>query len=253
MFDPAQQSYREIFEQRGRAYHQAMLSYPEARAEEFLQLLSRADLQSGEWVADVPSGGGYLANYIPDNIRLLSVDSCREFIANTRRARATLSLMSEPNALALGNNQLDCLLSLAGLHHMADKRPMFQEVTRVLKPGGRFVIADVHEASPVARFLDQTVDRYNRMGHRGAYLCDSTLKQLRDSGLAIDSHHRCRFYWWFASEADLLEFCALMFGLDQLVPSAFIKEVREVLGLTAARGRVGMPWELYFICGRNPK
>ena len=56
-------NYKDIFELRGRLYHQAMNDFPDARANEFLSVISEAGIKSGMTVVDIPSGGAYLSGY----------------------------------------------------------------------------------------------------------------------------------------------------------------------------------------------
>lgn len=82
------QSYDELFDQRGGAYDRAMRRFPEARREEFSQLLERAEVESGMSVADVPAGGAYLAPYLPEGCEWLSHEPCGDFTAHAGQERS---------------------------------------------------------------------------------------------------------------------------------------------------------------------
>ena len=60
MFD----TYSEIFDQRGAAYHHAMALCPNARDAELLAVLEPLARRPG-LLCDMPSGGGYLAAHLP--------------------------------------------------------------------------------------------------------------------------------------------------------------------------------------------
>ena len=65
-------TYKDIFDKRGLAYHEAMLKYPHARSHEFESILEQALVQSGQTLCDMPSGGGYIQRFIqPENVKLL--------------------------------------------------------------------------------------------------------------------------------------------------------------------------------------
>lgn len=58
-------TYEDIFKERARQYHYAMATYPNARNEEFVALFKGlAPFSENENIADLPSGGGYLSQYL---------------------------------------------------------------------------------------------------------------------------------------------------------------------------------------------
>ena len=73
-------TYKDIFNKRGKAYHEAMALAPDARKQEFDLILEQAQIKEGQTICDMPSGGGYLQYYLPEfDIDLISVESSREF------------------------------------------------------------------------------------------------------------------------------------------------------------------------------
>src|SRR4051794_11989784 len=76
MFD----TYSEIFQQRGAAYHGAMAACPRARDPEFLAVLDPLGELTGGLLCDMPSGGGYLAAHLPLGMRYVGVDPSDDFI-----------------------------------------------------------------------------------------------------------------------------------------------------------------------------
>jgi hypothetical protein len=51
--------YAQIFDARGRDFHEAMIWLPKAREEEFRMIVHHADIRDGQMVCDYPAGGGY--------------------------------------------------------------------------------------------------------------------------------------------------------------------------------------------------
>ncbi|NES04074.1 MAG: hypothetical protein F6K22_15285 [Okeania sp. SIO2F4] len=77
-------SYKDIFNQRGVYYHQAMVKYPLARAEEFNNIIRLSDLQNNQIICDVPSGGCYISNFIQQNLKIISIETSSEFIKDSQ-------------------------------------------------------------------------------------------------------------------------------------------------------------------------
>jgi SAM-dependent methyltransferase len=234
-------NYEEIFRLRGGAYDHAMQLAPEARREEFLLPIEWAGLRAGEIVVDVPAGGGYLRRYLPAGVAWRGHEPCSSFEAGREVPDVPLLPLPWPDASA------DAALSIAGVHHLEDKRPLFAEVRRVLRPTGRFVLADAHEGSGVSRFLDDFVGRYNSTGHTGIYLGERTRRDLEETGFEVVRAERVAYAWWFRSRADLGRFARLLFDVRQVDDGEVAEAVERILGTVARDGEIGMRWELYFL------
>ncbi len=239
--------YEAMFADRGAAYDAAMQACPEARRQEFLQLLHRADPQPGHTVADVPAGGGYLNRYLPDECQWLGYEPCESF-----HASGDTEPTSELLPLPWAPNSVDVAVSLAGVHHMADKRPFFQAVREVVKPGGRFVLSDVTEGSRVARFLDGFVGSHNSTGHDGIYLGRHTLAELDACGWSVASCEQVDFHWVFPDAETMVAFCQRLFDLRS--PFDVTRAaIEEQLGIDRlALDQVGMRWSLMTIVANRP-
>ncbi|MBL8199941.1 MAG: methyltransferase domain-containing protein [Chromatiales bacterium] len=234
-------NYEDIFRERGDAYAHAMATRPEARREEFLIPVSRAALRDGDVVVDVPAGGGYLQRYLPPAVRWLGHEPCASFF--TAGSASDQPLLPLPWA----DGQADAALSIAGVHHLDDRAPLYREIHRVLRPGGRFVLADVHEESVVARFLDGFVGSYNSTGHRGNYLTAADTGVLESCGFRVTGAERVRYHWWFASRDDMASFCRLLFDMRAIDIPAVTRGIEDILGVSPGEEGIGMCWELYVL------
>jgi ubiquinone/menaquinone biosynthesis C-methylase UbiE len=126
-----------------------------------------AQLQSGETVLDVGCGTGTLALEVARRVgragRVAGVDPGTEQIA---RARAKAARRNAPIEFQIGvierlpfpDRSFDVVFSTLMMHHLPAplKRQGLAEIARVLKPGGRLVIADFthkkERQGPAARF-----------------------------------------------------------------------------------------------------
>ena len=256
MFDTAK-SYQEIFNQRADAYHQAMLDWPKAREQEFQALLKGLQIKPAARILDVPAGGGYLANYLPNNVKLHHLETSKLFAdlfhQHCHSGSCHPLSLCDLDQLPEQDNSIDIALSLAGLHHTEDKQPLFRELYRCLKPGGLLVLADAQEDSATARFLDGWVNDHNKMGHQGWYLNQQTRQQLESCGFECIGHENRDYHWCFENKQQAGEYCKLMFGIDQANSCEVSDALASELGFDEINdGTTGLRWQLHFITVRKP-
>ncbi len=237
-------NYEHIFARRGAAYAGAMARWPQARREEFLLPLAKAGVVPGQTVIDVPAGGGDMARYVPAGVRWLGHEPCASFFDGQSIDQPLLPLPWR-------DASADAALSLAGAHHLDERGPLYREVHRVLRPGGRFVLADVHRDSAVASFLDDFVGAHNSTGHRGHYLGEADLALLESSGFAILDAARESYAWWFEDRIAMGAFCRLLFDMHDIPAAAVAEAIEARLGTREHGGEVGMCWELYMVVAQR--
>lgn len=243
MSQPTQ--YADIFALRGRAYDEACQRFPEASRDEAELFLALADLKPGETVVDVPAAGGYLSAFVttPD-VRMIAIDPSPVMHALCRE-RVRESLLAPMHALPLPDASVDVVLCLAGLHHEQDLHRVFAELRRVLRPAGRLTIAEVATGTAPATFLNGFVHEHSSLGHRGTFLDDAFLGELRASGFRLSVNRAASYPWRFASRLDIGECLHRMFGIDLAEPVAIAAAVESILGVDELDdGRVGMRWTL---------
>jgi len=246
------QSYEQIFDKRADAYQKAMELFPAARKREFELVVEAAEIKAGDVICDAPAGGGYLRAYLPKGIqRYLAVETAPDFTGNCPMGKDDRIIQSLLDQIKLDDNSVDVCINLAGSHHMEDKSRFFREAARILKPGGRFVIADVAAGTGTDRFLNQFVDQNNSMGHEGVFLDTQTAGDLSACGFEICTNDLISFPWSFDNRHDMGVYCKLLFGIDLAKPENIIEVIEEILGFMPGPGKVNMTWSLRFIVATN--
>ncbi len=131
-----------------------------------------ARIQTGETVLDVGCGTGTLAMLVAPRVgstgRVFGIDPGVQQIARARSKAARQNLPVEFQAgviehLDFPDQTFDAVLSTIMMHHLSDtlKRQGLAEIFRVLRPGGRLVIADFEPP-------DERPNRRGRFGPGGS-------------------------------------------------------------------------------------
>lgn len=116
-------------------------------------------LAPGEKVVDVGSGGGFdsfiAAGQVGPGGQVTGVDMTPEMLAKARQTAAVLGLGQVEfreglaEALPVEDGWADVVISNGVINLCADKRAVFAEIFRVLRPGGRLQFADIANGRPV--------------------------------------------------------------------------------------------------------
>jgi SAM-dependent methyltransferase len=238
MFD----TYSEIFAERGAAYQQAMAECPAARDAEFHAALDPLRHKPVRLLCDMPSGGGYLAAHLPAGMRYVGVDPSDDFVSAC--PAGTVCIQAPITAVPLADGTVDAVVSLAALHHEPDLAAVFREMRRLLKPGGRAVIADAEAGTPVAAFLNGFVDEHNPMGHVGIFLDEHTAGLIEEAGFTIADDAIVDMPWRFDSIQEAGTFCRLLFSMPELDAAAVADAMERQLGFAVVDGRPHLRWAL---------
>src|SRR5260370_9988855 len=115
-------------------------------------VLKALDLSRGDWVADLGAGGGYYSMRLSDVVGPTGKVFAEDISENSMRwlhqrvkvfdLRNVEVLKGKPHNPKLPAHTLAGVLVVNSYHHFEQYEAMDQQILRMLKPGGRLVIAD---------------------------------------------------------------------------------------------------------------
>jgi len=251
-------NYIDIFEQRGHLYNEAHVIAPKARELEVENLLKWLDPCADEKIIVTAAGGGYdaiaITQYLaPAKTNVVCVEPSKRF---SEMIPSQFQVLNEPlESISLPDNCADAVVNLAALHHCSNRDVIFNEWDRLLKPGGRVVVADVEVGSANAQFLNIVVNEFTPGGHDGDFLRPS---QLSDSFTAKDyleiQENLELFDWHFDSEELMVEFSRCLFGMVKANDEQVLNGIKRYLEISSngSDGQLAYSWPLRYFRARKP-
>jgi SAM-dependent methyltransferase len=152
-----------------------------------------ASLKEGEVALDLGSGGGLdcflAAEKVGQSGQVIGVDMTPEMVSLARKNAAKGNhtnvefRLAEIENLPVADNTVDVIISNCVINLSPDKRRVFQEAYRVLKPGGRLMISDIVLLKPLPDFVRESIDVYVGCV-AGALLKDDYISAITSAGFA---------------------------------------------------------------------
>jgi len=129
-----------------------------------------ASLREGEVVLDLGSGAGFdcflAAERVGEKGRVIGVDRTPEMIEKARenakkgKYENVEFRLGELENLPVSDNSVDAIISNCVINLVPDKKRVFMEAFRVLKPGGRLMISDIVLLRKLPDFIKNSIEAY---------------------------------------------------------------------------------------------
>src|SRR5262249_39650104 len=129
-----------------------------------------ASLKPGEVVVDLGCGGGLDVLLASERVgpagRAIGIDMTGEMIGRARAGAGGMGMknvefhLSRIESLPLPDASADCIISNCVINLAPDKRAVFREMFRVLKPAGRVAVSDIALKQTLPADLARDVSAY---------------------------------------------------------------------------------------------
>jgi ubiquinone/menaquinone biosynthesis C-methylase UbiE len=150
-----------------------------------------AAIKTGDTVVDLGSGAGndvFVARAITGETGyVIGIDMTKKMIQKARENVAKLGYknvefkLGDIENLPLADNGADVVLSNCVLNLVPDKQKAFNEIYRILKPGGHFCISDIVSSITLPASLQQIAELYTGC-ISGALKIEKYLDLIKNSG-----------------------------------------------------------------------
>lgn len=156
------------------------------------QALSFAEIAAGSICVDLGSGQGYdvlrMAILTGESGFAYGVDISDGMIQAARENLSKLKLRhaafikSPLENIDLGDAMADVIISNCTINHSHEQHRVWEEISRILKPGGMFVVSDIYALESVPRVYAEDPVAVSECW-AGAVTRDNYMKHVMDAGL----------------------------------------------------------------------
>jgi len=180
------------------------LNYP--HTQEYSSYLDKAFLNTIDnnklgVVAEVCCGTGEAFHLLKNKIKFgIGMDISLQMLIHAKKKLPEKNfyfIQADATLMPLKSNSIDTVLMLGGIHHIPNRKALFSEVSRILKPGGQFVWREPVSDFWVWKFLRDIIYRLSPMlDHQteSPLLYSDTVPVLENNNLTVDQWQTYGFF-----------------------------------------------------------
>ncbi len=249
-------------------YRKANDLHPEVRAKELNLMVETVDPSKEQVIIECGTGNGYLtfplAKRLGNKGKLITYDIIEENLksVNERNKNLKYPIQTEKQKLSysfdLPDNYADKIVSIATFHHydnitektgISGRTKALTEFHRVLKKGGKVILADVEEETISAKYFRSinSPTYCSPNGHPHAFL---SLKEIRDLcakiGFKIESLTIEKVPWTFSSKVEAAKFLCTIHNA-QCSPQESFEHAQKTLTFWQEGEFFYLEWELFYL------
>jgi ubiquinone/menaquinone biosynthesis C-methylase UbiE len=182
-------------------------------------------------VLEIGCGRGEFAIWLSQNrpdLKITAVDFSQEAIdIATRQASATAAVVAvkqdDAEALSFPESSFDYVVSCECIEHVSNPALMAQEISRVLRPGGRFCVTTENYLNGMLILWAKywlTGEPFNSgsgvQPQENFFFFWHVLAYLRNAGLRVEETESCHYQWLLLPRVDPAKLCTKQFSTSIL-------------------------------------
>lgn len=243
---------------RGKNYRLANDTVPGARKNEVNLMLKKISAKRGEIIVDFGCGNGILTYPLSMQVgtkgKIYAVDnsksSLEKLVKNSPTPNIKIKILNSEE-IPLENKSVDAVVTLASFHHVPNKEKTFMEFSRILRHGGRLVMADVSDHTDVQKYFDGPVDKFCSTGHKHKFLDKKWAEKLcKKVGLRLKEFKVEQVHWQFDSEFQAKKFLHTIHDAI-CTPEECLKDAKKYLGFFEKGGKFNLNWQLFYLIAQK--
>lgn len=251
---------------RGVNYRRANDELPYARAFEILHMLRYVNPREGQTVVEFGTGNGILtislARAVGHKGNVITLDDSLGALESIRLKSSGYGLgietvlqdisYFETGKTSLPDSVADTVTSIATLHHYDEKKEMaFREFSRLLKPGGMLVVADVADNTAPQRYFDGFIHHVCSVGHDHRFLDKQQTKDLCKRANLKLLDWRLEFVpWVFDGEEQAMSFLHTLHDAT-CTPQESLEGAMRYLETFKLENKFALSWELFYAIAKK--
>jgi arsenite methyltransferase len=171
---------------RAELFKQALTEYPNARRDDFDLMRQHLEPRTGEHILGFGEGSGHFCRTIAEAVgssgKYVITEPSPELFCNIPQAVLDLpQVFTEITAIQdidFPPDSFDKAWACGAFHHCTNQTQAMARLHRALKRGGKVVIFDIFQGTPLARHFDTCVARYCETGHEVKFISEEFARTL---------------------------------------------------------------------------